>query len=510
MKNLLKSLLFITFSLSYFVCTSFTEKLPLKNKKNVQPPNILFFLVDDMGWMDTSINGSTYYETPNMERLAKMGMTFTHAYAANPLCSPTRASILTGQDPARIRLTTPSGHLAPNPNKLLEASKGSAWQKVATPASKTYLPTAQFTIAEALKENSYTTAHIGKWHLGQKGYWPENHGFDINIGGQQHPGPPSYFSPYKIANLPNGEKNEYITDRVTKETVKFLKNQPKNKPFLLNVWQYGVHAPYQAPKALIEKYASKKDSRGKQSNPIMGAMMEKVDESLGIIMDELIAQNMMDNTIIIFFSDNGGNMYDVVNGSFPTNNYPLSYGKGNIHEGGIRVPCIVYWKDKVEPNSSSNDMIQSTDFYPTILDMTNTSKNPKQKLDGVSLVKLLTKQKPLKRKAIFSHFPHYVAATSNYPTTAVWYKNYKLLKVYGEGVNRTPEFKLYNLKEDISETNNIANSHPKLVNKLKPMLNDYLENIDALVPIKNPNYKPNSTSRFGIAPRFPIERYPSY
>lgn len=510
MKKKLRRIVFISCSLSYLVLTSFTGSKFFNDKTKKRPPNIIFFLVDDMGWMDTSINGSKYYETPNMERLAKMGMTFTRAYAANPLCSPTRASILTGQDPARVHLTTPGGHLAPNLNKVLDAKKGPAWQKVATPASKTYLPTEQFTIAEALKKNGYTTAHIGKWHLGQKGYWPENHGFDINIGGQQHPGPPSYFSPYKIANLPNGEKNEYITDRVTKESIHFLRNQPKDKPFLLNVWQYGVHAPYQAPKTLIEKYASKKDPRGKQKNPIMGAMMEKVDESLGAIIDELIAQNMMDNTIIIFFSDNGGNMYDMVNGSFPTNNFPLSYGKGNIHEGGIRVPCIVSWKDNIEANTVSNAMIQSTDFYPTLLDITNTPRNPKQHLDGVSLFNLLTKQKPLKRSAIFSHFPHYISATSNYPTTAVWYKDYKLLKVYGEGKHRASQFKLYNLKKDISENHDISESHPKLVKKMTRMLNDYLVDIDALVPVKNPNYKANTKSRFGITPRFPIERYPSY
>ena len=245
----IKILGFVSLIVVLFLSTSFTKK----EIKKTEQPNIIFFLVDDMGWMDTTINGSKYYETPNMERLAKMGMKFTRAYAANPLCSPTRSSILTGQDPARIRFTTPGGHLKPNPEKDLNAKKGAPWQKVATPASRTFLPTNQFTIAEALKENGYTTAHIGKWHLGRKGYWPEDHGFDINFGGQQHPGPPSYFSPYKIPNLPNGEKNEYITDRVTKEAINFLNNQSKDKPFFLNIWQYGVHAPYQAPKELIAK-----------------------------------------------------------------------------------------------------------------------------------------------------------------------------------------------------------------------------------------------------------------
>ncbi len=488
MKITIKTIRQVTFAIGILILTSFTNK----EKISKTPPSIIFFLVDDMGWMDTSINGSTYYETPNMERLAKMGMTFTRAYAANPLCSPTRSSILTGQDPARIRLTTPGGHLPPNPDKDLSAKKGAPWQKVATPASRTFLSTDQFTIAEALKENGYTTAHIGKWHLGQKGYWPEDQGFDINFGGQQHPGPPSYFSPYGIPNLPNGEKHEYITDRVTKEAVNFLNNQDKDKPFFLNVWQYGVHAPYQTPKKLIEKYSAKKDPRGKQNSPIMGGMMEKVDESLGAILDKLEELNLIDNTVIIFFSDNGGNMYDVVNGDFPTNNYPLSYGKGNIHEGGIRVPCIVSWKGKIEANSISDEIIQSTDFYPTILDMTNTKKNPNQKLDGESLIQLLTKQKSLNRKAVFSHFPHYIPATSNFPSTAVWYENYKLIKVYGEGTNRSDKYELYNLKDDIAENNNIAATNKKIVAKMTKMLDYYLSDIDALLPIKNPNYKKGS------------------
>lgn len=505
MKRILKGGVFILI-LSILLLNQ-TKKEVIKEFKK---PNIIFFLVDDMGWMDTSINGSEYYETPNMERLAKMGMKFTHAYAANPLCSPTRSSILTGQDPARIRLTTPGGHLPPNPEKDLNAKEGEPWQKVATPASRTFLSTDQFTIAEALKENGYTTAHIGKWHLGQKGYWPEDHGFNINFGGQQHPGPPSYFSPYKIPNLPNGEKNEYITDRVTKEALNFLNNQTKDKPFYLNVWQYGVHAPYQAPKELIAKYAAKKDPRGKQNSPIMGGMVEKVDESLGAIIDKLEALDLMENTIIILYSDNGGNMYDVVNGDFPTNNFPLSYGKGNIHEGGIRVPCIVSWKGKIQANSVSDDIIQSTDFYPTILDITNTKRNPKQKLDGESLSQLLTKQKSLKRNAIFCHFPHYMPATSNYPSTAVWHKDYKLIKVYGEGLNREAQYKLYNLKKDISESIDIAKDEKEVVQKMTKMLDGYLHDIDALEPIKNPNYKKGSKSKFGIPPIFPIEKYPSY
>ena len=205
MTTTIKTLGLASLLIGILACISFTEK----EKKTKEQPNIIFFLVDDMGWMDTSINGSEYYETPNMERLAKMGMKFTQAYAANPLCSPTRSSILTGQDPARVRITMPGGHLPPNPDKDLSAKKGAPWQKMATPTSRTFLTTDQFTIAEALKENGYTTAHIGKWHLGQKGYWPEDHGFDVNIGGQQHPGPPHPEASLHGAHYPAPLRHRY-------------------------------------------------------------------------------------------------------------------------------------------------------------------------------------------------------------------------------------------------------------------------------------------------------------
>lgn len=480
-----------------------------QHNRTEKKPNIIFFMVDDMGWMDSSVYGSKYYETPSMKRLADMGMRFTRAYAANPLCSPTRASILSGQDPARFHLTTPSGHMAPNPDEDLRATKGPAWQKVATPGSRHFMPLEEITIAEALKTNGYTTAHIGKWHLGHSKYFPEKQGFDINVGGMYHPGPPSYFSPYKIDNLPNGEEHEYITDRVTKEALKFLDNH-QNEPFFLNLWHFGVHAPYQAPLDLIDKYSNKTDPRGKQKSSIMGGMMEKVDESLGKVLDKLEELDLMDNTMIIFFSDNGGNMYDVVNGTFPTNNYPLSYGKGNIYEGGTRVPCIIVWKNKIKPNTVSDELIQSIDFYPTILQATHTKKDPNQLLDGVSLMNVLTKQGSLKRKAIFSHFPHYTPATSNLPSTAVWYENYKLIKVYGEGPDRTAAFKLYNLKNDISEERDIADVHPKMVKKLSHMIEDYINRVGGLVPVKNPNYDPEAKNPMGNTKTFPIERYPSY
>ena len=487
-----------------------TQSCKTQDQKQVaKTPNIIFFLVDDMGWMDSEVYGSKYYDTPNITRLAKMGKRFTKAYAANPLCSPTRASILSGKDPARFFLTKPAGHMKPNPDADLSPKKGAPWMKMACPGNRTFMPLEEFTIAEALKTNGYTTVHIGKWHLGHEAYWPKKQGFDINIGGGNHPGPPSFFSPYKISTLPDQKDKEYITDRITDEALTFLDNHTE-KPFFLHFSQFAVHAPFQAPLNLIDKYAAKTDPRGQQKNPIMGGMIEKMDESLGRMLDKLEELKLMENTIIVFFSDNGGNMYNVVNGEYPTNNFPLKYGKGNIHEGGIRVPCIVVWNGEIKPNSVSNEMVQSIDFYPTFLDVTNTKPNTNQLLDGVSLTKLLKENKPLEREAIYSHVPHYFSKTHNVPSTAVWYKNYKLIKEYGEGENRSDVYKLYNLETDIHEANDVSAQKPKLVSKLSKMIEDYVADVGGLLPIKNPNYDPNVETKLGKQHSFPLEKYPSY
>lgn len=478
-------------------------------QQNTRPPNIIFFMVDDMGWMDAEIYGSQYYETPNINRLAELGMRFTRAYAANPLCSPTRASIMTGKHPGRFFLTQPAGHLPPNPNEVLLKDKGPQWQKVVCPKSRTFMPLEEYTIAEALKTKGYVTAHIGKWHLGHEDYWPEKQGFDYNVGGGHHPGPPSFFSPYGISTLPDGPEHEYITDRITEEAVKFIENH-KDTTFYLNLWQFAVHAPYQAPLELISKYEEKEDPRGKQKSPIMGGMIEKMDESLGRMLDKLEELGLMENTLIIFFSDNGGNMYDVVNGNYPTNNYPLKFGKGNIHEGGIRVPCIMTWKDKIEPNSVSNEMIQSIDFYPTLLEIAELEPQEQQILDGKSILDLVTGQQPLQREAIFSHFPHYTPATHNLPSTAVWSENWKLIKEYGEGENQGPAYHLYDLKKDIGESTDLSGQYPDVVQRLSQLIEEHLQQIGAIVPIKNPAYDPAVESPMGRQRDFPIDKYPSF
>ncbi len=475
----------------------------------VRKPNILLFLVDDMGWMDTSVNGSEYYETPNMERLAKLGMTFTRAYAANPLCSPTRASILSGKHPARFGMTTPAGHLPPNPEEDLTRTEGAPWQKVVQQGIRTFMPLEEFTVAEALRTNGYVTAHVGKWHLGGEGYWPEQQGFDVNVGGMHHPGPPSFFSPYRIPNLPDGPEHEYITDRITYEAMDFMAAH-KDEPFFLNFWQFGVHAPFQAPRDLIDKYAAKTDPRGFQNAPIMGGMMEKVDQSLGLLLDKLEELELTDNTLIVFYSDNGGNMYNTIDGEFPTNNAPLRHGKGNIHEGGIRVPAIVVWPGRVAPGTQSDELIQSIDLYPTFLAASGTAPNPAQELDGLSLLPVLERNAPLKREAIFTHYPHYVVAPDNLPSTAAWSDHWKCIKEYGEGENRQPAYRLYDLRADIGETTDVSAAHPKVTARLARLIDAHVAEVGGQVPVINPKYDPAAASPMGETKAFPLDKYPSY
>jgi len=480
-----------------------------KDESESDLPNIVFIMADDLGWMDLESYGSQYYETPNLTRLADSGLSFSRAYAANPLCSPTRASIMSGKHPGRFYMTTPSGHLPPNPDDPVIGKQGAPWMKVVQARSRTFMPLEEYTIAEALNDAGYLTAHIGKWHLGHEDYWPEHQGFDINIGGGHHPGPPSFFSPYKIQTLPDGPQHEYITDRCTDEAVKFLEDH-KDRPFFLNYWQFPVHAPYQGYTELIDKYSAKSDPRDKQRQPIMGAMIESLDNSVGRVLDKLEELDLLDNTLIIFFSDNGGNEYDIVNGEYPTNNDPLRYGKGNIYEGGIRVPCIVVWQGKIQAGTRSSEIIQSIDFYPTLLEVAGLKPRTGQVLDGVSLLDLWTNNTPLNREAIFSHYPHYTPVTHGVPTTAIWSGKWKLHRQYGEGPDRLNGFKLYDLDEDIGETNDLSAQFPDIVDALNDKISTHLVEIGAVIPFANPAYDPAAESPMGQQNIFPIERYPSY
>ncbi|MHC4495918.1 MAG: sulfatase-like hydrolase/transferase, partial [Planctomycetota bacterium] len=400
--------------------------------------NFVFFLIDDMGWTDVGCYGSSFYETPNIDRLASGGMRFTDAYAACPVCSPTRASIVAGKYPARLGITQWIG----GPNEP-------------TPY-RHYLPLEDVTIAEALKEAGYATAFVGKWHLGSKDYYPQHQGFDVNVGGDSSGAPPTYFWPYKRRNraldeLPaGGEKGEYLTDRLTDE---------KDEPFLLYLSHYAVHTPIESKQEITDKYKAKAGklpepdgpkfapvygryrTRMVQDNPAFAGMVQSVDESVGRVMKKLEELGVADNTVVIFMSDNGG-LSTVPRGG-PTCNLPLRAGKGWLYEGGIREPMIIKWPGVVEAGSTCGEPVTSTDFYPTMLEMAGLPLKPRQHVDGVSLVSLLKQRGKPKRRAIYWHYPHY-HGSGNKPSGAIRAGDYKLIEWYEDN-----SVELYNLKDDI-------------------------------------------------------------
>ncbi|MHC4736738.1 MAG: sulfatase, partial [Planctomycetota bacterium] len=403
-------------------------KLLFAAKRSGRQPNFVFFLIDDMGFKDIGCNGSTFYETPNIDKLAKDGMRFTDAYAACPVCSPTRASIMTGKYPVRLNLT----------DYLVGRRRG----KLIPPEYIHQMPLEEVTIAESLKEAGYATCFIGKWHLGDKPYWPEHQGFDINIGGTRSGMPRNYFWPKWRGNPPiQGRAGEYLTDRLTDEALKFLEGK-KDKPFLLYLSHYAVHIPLQAKKDMIEKYKAKAakrlakeprflpEGRSKvrqvQDHPVYAGMVESVDESVGRVMKKLEDLGVADNTVVIFMSDNGG--LSTAEG-LPTSNLPLRAGKGWLYEGGIREPMIIKWPGVVKPNSVCSEPVTSTDFYPTMLEMADLPLKPKQHVDGVSLVPLLKGKEKLERNAIFWHYPHY-GNQGGSPGGAVRAGDYKLIEFY--------------------------------------------------------------------------------
>ncbi len=461
--------------------------------------NVVLILADDMGWMDSSTYGSRYYESPNLQRLAQQGMLFTDAYAANPLCSPTRASIMTGKYPARLKITTPAGHLPPMPKTPLLGEKAQPWRKMVCPRSRRFLPLEERTLAEAFREAGYATGFIGKWHLGHEPWWPKKQGFDVNIAGGHYPGPPSYFSPYRIKTLADGPKGEYLTDRLTDEAVKYIQDH-RHGPFLLCLWHYAVHAPFQAKKKLVEDRRGKVDPRGKQGCAIMAAMLRSLDESVGRVLDRLDELKIADETIILFASDNGGNMYNVVEGRPPTNNDPLRNGKGSIYEGGTRTPCIVVWPGAVKPHSRCSEVISSIDFFPTLLEMAGIQPGRELRFDGESIVPLLKGTGRLRREAIFCHFPHYIPATGNLPATSVRKGDWKLIRLYGEGPGRSCAYELYNLRDDVGETRDLAEKFPEKVRQLDGLISRHLKETGALVPIPNPAYDPKAGRRERAGP----------
>jgi arylsulfatase A-like enzyme len=457
-------------------------------------PNVVVILADDLGWSDTTLYGTTkFYKTPNIQRLAQRGMTFTRAYSSSPLCSPTRASVLTGLSPARHGITSPTCHL---PEVILkpEAPTTGAPNKFSTiPSSVSRLDTKYYTLAEMFQDNGYATGHFGKWHLGPEPYSPLQHGFDVDVPHHPGPGPAgSYVAPWKFKDFDHDPliPDEHLEDRMAKEAVAFME-QHKAEPFFLNYWMFSVHAPFDAKQKLIDQYKTKVDPNDPQRSPTYAAMIESMDDAVGTLLDTLDQLKIADNTIIIFASDNGGNMYNLVDGGTATSNAPLKGGKATMYEGGVRGPAIVVEPGKIKAGSTSDEIIQSSDFYPTLLEMLSIKPQPSKNFDGVSIVPALQGGK-LDRDAIFTYFPHAPGIPDWLPpAVSVHSGDWKLIRIFHGGENGKHRYKLFNLKDDIGEQHNFADQMPERVEQLDALIEQHLVDTDAVRPLPNPNFDPS-------------------
>jgi len=442
------------------------------------PPNIVFIFIDDMGWRDVGFMGSTYYETPNIDKLAGQGMIFTNAYSNAPNCAPARACLLSGQYGPRHGVYTVNNSDR-GPSRL---------RKLIPIENTTELASKVVTIAEAIKPAGYVSASIGKWHLGTgPEVGPTGQGFDVNVGGYSagHP-PKGYFVPYGNPELPDGPPGEYLTDRLTDEAVEFIETN-KNRPFFLYLPHYAVHTPLHAKAELIEKYEKKPGSNG-QNNAKYAAMIESTDQGVGRIMDKLDELGLTDNTVVFFFSDNGG-VRTI------TSNEPLRGGKGMLYEGGILEPMFVRWPGVVRPGTRCDTPIIGIDFYPTLLEMAGVSKPKGKLLDGQSIVRLLKGARALDREAIFWHFPAYLQGKApgardphfrTRPGGAIRAGDWKLIEYFEDGA-----LELYNLKDDISEQRNLADSLPDKTRELHQLMLAWRKAVNAPVPTElNPEYNP--------------------
>ena len=451
--------------------------------------NFLFFLVDDMGWADIGANGSKFHETPNIDRLAKSGMRFTQGYAAGSVCSPPRASIMTGRHPVRGAITDwIPGQSNRKTNPLLH------------PDDLSHLPLAEVTIAEALKEHGYQTFFAGKWHLGNKGQWPTDQGFDINIGGHHRGSPPGgYYSPWSNPALKARQPGEYLTERLTDESVKFLEERDKTSPFLLYLSYYNIHTPIQAYKKHIDHYKAKAAkafqdvtptepehdgiNRTRQDNPALASMVAAVDDSVGVLLDKLTELKLDKNTVIIFFSDNGG--LSTLARLGPGCNLPLRAGKGWLYEGGVREPTIIRAPDVTQPNSVSHKPMVSMDFFPTMLDLAGLPLQPKLHVDGQSRLPHL-KGDDSGQRTFYWHYPHYHGSTWK-PGASIRDGDWKLIEFY-----HYKNFELYNLADDPGERQNLAKAKPTKAKLLRAKLLAWQKQMQAKMPVPNPDYDPNA------------------
>ncbi|MDR1009738.1 MAG: sulfatase [Opitutaceae bacterium] len=447
-----------------------------------RPPNIVVLVADDLGVMDLGCyNPGTFYETPNLDRLARQGMRFTNGYAACPVCSPTRYSLMTGRHPVRAAATDWFG-----------AARSSTF----LPAEMNHhMPLEETTLADGLRAAGYQTFFVGKWHLGEEEkYWPEHRGFDTNIAGWSMGRPTSYFSPYKNPRLTDGPDGEYITARLAEESIKQLRAADKSRPFLLYHSFYQVHTPLQAPAALVEKYKQKarrlgiddgkdfgpeeqvwpgkkpRETRIRQSHPVFAAMVECMDTAAGRILGELDALGLAENTLVIFISDNGG--LSTAEGS-PTSNMPFRGGKGWVYEGGIREPFFARWPGVVPAGTTSDTPVVSTDLLPTVFAAAGVPPPDDRPIDGCNLVPLLSRGEAPRRDALFWHYPHY-SNQGGFPGSAVRMGDWKLIQRLETG-----RLHLYNLRNDPGERTDLAAAEPERAAQMKTRLHAWFRETGA-------------------------------
>ncbi|MDT8299885.1 MAG: sulfatase-like hydrolase/transferase [Sedimentisphaerales bacterium] len=460
-RQFLKSTVFSAAALTMPGCSAGSGFTKAGNQK----PNFLFILADDYGWSQLGCYGSKYYETPYIDSLAAQGMKFTDAYAACPVCSPTRASIMTGKYPARLHLTDfIAGGKFP-----YDKYKQPDWQK--------FLPLEEITIAEVLKTAGYTTASFGKWHLSidkkppkSLPCNPDKQGFD------------EYFVTYKPSSKDDPESDAHNVEIITEKSLEFLRNN-KDNPFFLYVSHNTIHAPILAKKKLLEKYKNKPGANLPQNNPIVAAMIEELDNSVGSLLAKLDELDIADNTIVVFFGDNGG----LEKSAKQT---PLRSGKANLYEGGIREPLIVRWPGVVRQAGTCSEPVTSVDFFPTFLDILNLNNKIPKSIDGISLLPLLRQTGTLNREAIYWHYPHYHSSSIG-PGGAVRMGDYKLLEWFDETISGpSNRFELYNLKLDISEQNDLSKKMPGKTEQLRNLLAKWRKKVGAQMMMPNPDYDP--------------------
>ncbi|MEZ5106377.1 MAG: sulfatase [Draconibacterium sp.] len=451
----------LLFFITMLVNTVFVSQV-LANQ-NSSKPNVVIVVIDDMGWEQLGCYGSSFYKSPNIDKLAESGVRFTNAYASAPVCSPTRAALMTGKYPARLHLTDFIPGSDPQDKTLLTPE----WQK--------FLPLEEVTIAEILKAEGYKTAIFGKWHLSKEKYGsgslsnnPDKQGFDETFITLK----PSKGAPLGAWQEP--EIDGHSTDTIMNRSIEFIQ-QNRNNPFLLVTSFNAIHDPLMEKASSIEKYAKDADSKLPVNNPVLGAMIERVDNAMGRLISSLEKDKLMENTLLIVFSDNGGLVKSA-------SQSPLREGKGWVYEGGIRVPMMISWKGKINAGRESEQPVATIDILPTVLDLLHV-QNKMSTVDGVSLSPVLLNDSPLNRKALFWNYPHY----HNGPPSAVIRKgDYKLIELYDKSLTNQPDaFELYDLKNDLGETRNLAAQYPDVVNELKKELSDWKKEVGAQIPELN-------------------------